>query len=96
MCGVISCEFLEERGGDILDKLMRFIDLYWPIEYCNLNCPYCYVHQHKENKGKRYRCSHSPEEIRNALSQQRLGGICLVNICAGGGDIIRRRTYTNY
>lgn len=71
-----------------MDKLIKFIDLYWPVEYCNFNCRYCYVHQHRENKGSRYTCSHSPKEIRRALSRERLGGTCLLNICAGGETLI--------
>lgn len=71
-----------------MDKLIKFIDLYWPVEYCNFNCEYCYVHQHRENKGNRYVCSHTPEEIRKALSRKRLGGTCLINICAGGETLL--------
>lgn len=72
-----------------MDTMVKFIDLYWPVEYCNLNCPYCYVHQHKENKAaERYQCSHTPQEIRAALSKERLGGTCLLNICAGGETLL--------
>ena len=71
-----------------MDKMIKFIDLYWPIEYCNFNCAYCYVHQHRENKGKKYHCSHTPTEIRSALSKARLWGIALLNICAGGETLL--------
>ena len=76
-----------------MDKLIKFIDLYWPVEYCNFNCEYCYVHQHRENKGNRYVCSHTPEEIRKALSRKRLGGTCLINICAGGRRALHRSSH---
>lgn len=79
---------LFKRKESGVDKLVKFIDLYWPIEYCNLSCPYCYINQHRENKRKKYQCSHSPAEIRKALSKRRLGGQCFLNICAGGETLL--------
>lgn len=72
----------------MMDRLSRYIDLYWPIEACNFNCEYCYVHQHRENKGTLYKCTHTSGEIRNALSRKRLGGTCLINICSGGETLL--------
>lgn len=83
-------EYHKEDGID-MDKMIKFVDLYWPIEYCNLNCSYCYVHQHQENKRKRYQCSHTPKEIRRALSKERLGGLVLLNICAGGETLLEEQ-----
>lgn len=71
-----------------MDKLIKFIDLYWPVEYCNLSCKYCYIHQHRQDNKKRFVCSHSAHEIRKALSKKRLGGCCLLNICAGGETLV--------
>lgn len=71
-----------------MDKLHKYIDLYYPIETCNFQCEYCYVHEHRDNVQKKYVCSHSVEEIRHALSKNRLGGICLINICAGGETLL--------
>ena len=82
---------MERIGECRMDKMVKFIDLYWSIEYCNLNCPYCYIHQHRENKGKKYQCSHTPAEIRKALSKKRLGGAALLNICAGGETLLEEQ-----
>lgn len=68
--------------------MKKYIDLYYPIENCNFNCEYCYVHEHRDNLNKKYVCSHSAEEIRHALSCKRLGGKCLINICAGGETLL--------
>lgn len=71
-----------------MDRLKRYIDLYWPVEYCNLSCAYCYIRQHRKNRVARYQCSHTAQEIRKALSKERLGGCCLLNICAGGETML--------
>ena len=71
-----------------MDILKKYIDLYYPVENCNFNCDYCYIHEHRDNINKKYTCSHSPEEIRQALSCERLGGKCLINICAGGETLL--------
>ena len=75
-----------------LDKevinLKRFIDIYIPTEICNLRCDYCYVAQHGEASGQVGKICHSPEEIRKAISQERLGGVALLNICGGGETLL--------
>lgn len=76
-----------------MDKLHKFIDLYYPIETCNLSCEYCYIHEHRDNIKRKYTCSHSSAEIRRALSVERLGGICLLNFCAGGETLLYPETF---
>lgn len=71
-----------------MDAIKKYIDLYYPIETCNFNCDYCYIHEHRKNINNKYVCSHSPKEIRTALSCERLGGKCLINICAGGETLL--------
>lgn len=71
-----------------MDRMHKYIDLYYPIENCNFDCDYCYVHEHRDSVRKKYVCSHSPEEIRTALSCKRLGGKCLINLCAGGETLL--------
>jgi len=38
--------------GKRIDRLKRFIDLYIPIEACNLRCSYCYVTLRRKNHRK--------------------------------------------
>ena len=75
------------------EKIKRFIDIAIPCETCNLRCHYCYITQHGKFKEKIYNINHSPEFIaRKALSKKRLGGTCLMNLCAGGETLIPKFT----
>ena len=71
-----------------MDKIKRFIDCYIPTETCNLRCHYCYITQERKFRAKLLQLTHSPEEISKALSLERLGGICLINMCAGGETLL--------
>ena len=71
-----------------MDAIKRYIDIYIPTETCNLRCHYCYIAQKKKFSNKVALITHSPAEIRNALSRQRLGGRCLLNFCAGGETLL--------
>jgi pyruvate-formate lyase-activating enzyme len=71
-------------------KIKRFIDLYVPTSTCNLRCHYCYVTHHElHNKDKEL--SYSSKTIRESLSKSRLGGTCLINICANGETLIPKK-----
>lgn len=70
------------------DKIKKYIDCYIETETCNLKCHYCYIAQQNKFSNKIVEFSHSPEEIRNALSVKRLGGTCLLNMCAGGETLL--------
>lgn len=78
-----GCEVIDK-----MDKLKRFIDCYISTETCNLRCHYCYIAQHNKFNNKLVDFQHSPEEIATALSQERLGGPCLLNFCAGGETLL--------
>jgi len=71
-----------------IDKLKRFIDIHIPIETCNLRCSYCYITQHVKFNNIIPVFTHSPQFIRLALSKKRLGGVALLNICAGGETLL--------
>lgn len=67
------------------NKIKKFIDIYIPTELCNFRCTYCYLSQRDEKvSGKIEKITHTPQEIREALSLERMGGVCLLNLCAGG------------
>lgn len=67
-----------------MEKIKRFVECTIPISKCNLRCSYCYViQQNRRNTNTSvFRCE--PEIIGKAFSQQRWGGVVLVNLCAFG------------
>lgn len=71
-----------------MDKIKRFIDCYIPTETCNFRCHYCYITQNRKFNNKLLKLTHEPEFIAKALSKDRLGGICMINLCAGGETLL--------
>ena len=71
-----------------MEQIKRFISLYVPVTTCTLRCHYCYITHHRLFGGNLPELPHSPETIRKALSKERLGGICLINICGGGETLL--------
>lgn len=67
----------------IPQKLVKFINCHIPFKTCNLKCNYCYVRQTRDFYINKLQL-HSPEFIAKALSPIRLGGVALINFCAGG------------
>lgn len=68
--------------------MKRFIDIHVPITTCNFRCHYCYVTQMKKNNTEKVAFTYSPSQVRKALSQKRLGGVCLFNVCGLGETLI--------
>ena len=71
-----------------MDAIKRFLDCYIPTQTCNLRCHYCYITQKRRFEQKLAEFPYPKEEIRRALSQKRLGGPCLINLCAGGETLL--------
>lgn len=71
-----------------MDKIKRYLECYIDTETCNFRCGYCYIAQKEKFKNKICKFKKTPEEIRNALSKERLGGTCLINFCAGGETLL--------
>ena len=69
-------------------KLKRFINCYVPTETCNFRCEYCYITLKKKFNGNLFEMQYPLEHIRAAVSKERLGGICLFNLCAGGETLL--------
>lgn len=57
-----------------MDKIVKFIDCYIATETCNLRCKYCYITQQRKFNNRLAEFTHTPEEIRKALSKKRFGG----------------------
>lgn len=68
-------------------EIKKFIDIHVPIFYCNLKCNYCYVSQMPQNK-EECNFKYSPQVVKAALSQERLGGCCHFNVCGMGETLI--------
>ena len=81
---------LSDSGKGVLAvaKIKRYLDCYIPITTCNLRCSYCYIAQQGLFDSKPMKLDHSPEEIARALSPARMGGICCINLCAGGETLL--------
>lgn len=71
-----------------MNIVKRFIDCYIPTETCNLRCHYCYIAQKRKFNNKIAHFTHSLDEIGKAFSFDRMGGICLINLCAGGETLL--------
>ena len=72
-----------------MDKIKRYIEMYIPVETCNLRCHYCYITVHKKySEGVPQKLKYSPHHVRAALSVERLGGVCLINMCALGETLL--------
>jgi exopolysaccharide biosynthesis predicted pyruvyltransferase EpsI/MoaA/NifB/PqqE/SkfB family radical SAM enzyme len=71
-----------------LEKVVKFIDCYIETETCNLKCHYCYIALRNKFKNRIIELERSPKEIQSALSKERMGGICLINLCAGGETLL--------
>lgn len=71
-----------------MDKLKRFIDIFVPTETCNLRCGYCYITQNRKFNGKLFEFDYSIDDLKKAFSKERLGGVCLINFCAGGETLL--------
>lgn len=71
-----------------MDKLIKFIDIYVPIEACTLRCEYCYITHHRLFATKLPKFQYDAGTFRKAFSRKRLGGTCLFNFCAGGETLL--------
>ncbi|MDR0486485.1 MAG: radical SAM protein [Elusimicrobiota bacterium] len=71
-----------------MDRIKRFIDCFVPVSTCNLRCHYCYVTQSGEADNKLPEFHYSAKHIAQALSKQRLGGICCMNFCGAGETLL--------
>ena len=67
-------------------KIRRYIETYIPVSACNMKCTYCYLDEDRNRKINKLKWS--PEHIRKALSKKRLGGACLINLCAAGETML--------
>jgi len=68
--------------------MKRFIDCYVPVTYCNLKCSYCYLKQGDKFQYRIPGFKYDAAYVGKALSKERLGGVCHINLCGGGETLI--------
>ncbi len=77
-----------------MDKIKRFLECTVPVTSCNLDCSYCYIKQ-ENRRNKRLPFSNiDPVTIGQALSTERLGGICYISLCGAGETLMWKHITT--
>ena len=71
-----------------MDKLSRLVNVYVPVKACTFRCHYCYITTHRQFSSDLPRFKYSPERIRAALAQKRLGGCASIVFCGGGETLL--------
>lgn len=71
-----------------MDKIKRMLLVNMPGSACNLRCEYCYITNQNLWNTQPKKMDHSPQEIANALSKKRLGGVCFINLCGSGETLL--------
>lgn len=71
-----------------MDKIKRLFNFVLPVTTCNFQCHYCYVRQDGCATGEMGDLSYSPEQIQRAMTVERLGGICHINMCGLGETLL--------
>lgn len=75
-----------------MDRIAKLILAHNPVTTCNFRCEYCYITQLHQFDNVLPYFSYSAQEIRRALSQERLGGSCYINTCGGGETLLPHET----
>lgn len=72
-----------------MDKIKKIILFRIPMSVCNLRCHYCYLGQRPVHfEGKHPEMKYTPEEVGQALTKERLGGLAYTNFCADGETLL--------
>lgn len=69
-------------------KIKRMIAINVPIKNCNLKCHYCYISAQKQIEKGAAVFRYKPDHVARCLSQERLGGPCIINMTGGGETLI--------
>jgi len=69
-------------------KIAHYIDVNVPIDTCNFRCHYCYITHNRLFSKSIPKFTHSPEQAAQAFSKKRLGGTCVLNLCANGETLL--------
>lgn len=72
-----------------MKHISKLISINVPNAACNLRCEYCYITHAKQWKDKGSKIQYSAEHIGKALSIERLGGVCLINLTGNGETLLQ-------
>lgn len=76
-----------------MDKIKRIINVIVPITACNFKCNYCYLAQTNSFSNDIPKLEYSIDHILKALTTKRLGGVCMMNLCAVGETLMAPYLY---
>ena len=71
-----------------MKKINKLILCFIPTNLCNLKCEYCLVSQTNEWNRNDIKFQYPVEHIVQALSKERLGGECFINLTAQGETLL--------
>lgn len=71
-----------------MEKIKRLINVHIPVTTCTLRCHYCYITHQRLFEGTLPQFEYTPEDVKKALSKERMGGACLIALCAGGETLL--------
>lgn len=72
----------------MVEKMKLFIECQVPIKHCNFKCDYCYVPAQKNIDKRKPDFSLCLNNLNAAFSKSRLGGVCMINLCAFGETLL--------
>lgn len=70
------------------EQIKKFIACNIPMSACNLKCHYCYISQLSQWERNKVDFALNPAQIEKALSADRLGGTCIINLTGKGETLI--------
>lgn len=69
-------------------KIHKFIECAVPLRACNMRCQYCYVTQNNWWNSEKSDYTYCINKISKAFSLKRMGGPCMINMCAAGETLL--------
>ena len=74
-----------------MDQIKKIILFRIPMSVCNFRCSYCYLAQRPQSyQGVQPKMQYTPEQVRRALSKERIGGVAYTNFCADGETLLTK------
>ncbi len=71
-----------------MDKIKKIVNCVVPVTMCNLKCHYCYIGQTNSFDKNIPKLEYSVDHMVSALTKDRLGGACMMNLCAVGETLM--------